>query len=49
MCRRDQVLCVALLAFGLGLLVAGWIESGFWRWALGIGLVIGGILTWQKK
>lgn len=49
MCRRDQVLCIGLFAFGLGLLVAGWIESSFWRWVWGVGLVIAGVLALQKK
>lgn len=49
MCRRNQLLGVALLALGLGLLAAGWMESEFLRWVLGIGLVAAGLLTLQKK
>ncbi len=49
MCRRDQLLGIGLLAFGAGLLLAGWMESEFLRWVLGIGLVAAGLLTLQKK
>lgn len=49
MCRRNQLLGIALLAFGLGLLVCCWFESGFVRNCLGIGLLAAGILFLQKK
>ena len=49
MCRRDQLLGIGLLAFGLGLLAAGWVETNFLRWVLGIGLAAAGILLLQKK
>lgn len=49
MCRRNQLLGVGLLAFGLGLLTVGWIEAEFLRWVLGIGLVAAGLSLLQKK
>ncbi|MBQ3215190.1 MAG: hypothetical protein IJB11_03630 [Oscillospiraceae bacterium] len=49
MCRRNQLLAVALLAFGAGLLVCGWIDTKFMRWVLGIGLVAAGLYLLQKK
>ena len=49
MCRRNQLLGVAALAFGLGLLVCSWFESGFVRICFGVGLAAMGILFLQKK
>ncbi|MBQ9762401.1 MAG: hypothetical protein IJV82_04915 [Oscillospiraceae bacterium] len=49
MCRRDQILGIALLAFGLGLLVGSWIDTHFWRVFFGIGLTAGGVLVLVKK
>ena len=49
MCRRNQLLGIAALAFGVGLLVCCWFESGFVRNCLGVGLVAVGILLLQKK
>ncbi len=49
MCRKNQLLGVALIAFGLGLLVGCWWESEFARNCCGIGLLAGGILLLQKK
>jgi hypothetical protein len=37
------------MAFGAGLLLAGWIESTFLRWLLGLGLVASGFFVLQKK
>lgn len=49
MCRRNQLLGVGLLAFGLGLLTVVWIEAEFLRWVFGIGLVVAGLSLLQKK
>lgn len=49
MCRRNQLLGVALFSFGVGLLAAGWIDTKFMRWVLGIGAAVAGILLLQKK
>ncbi len=49
MCRTNQLLGVSLLAFGAGLLAAGWVESNFLRWVLGIGLAASGILVLKKN
>lgn len=49
MCRRNQLLGVGLLAFGLGLLTVVWIEAEFLRWVFGIGLVAAGLSLLQKK
>ena len=49
MCRKNQLLGIAALAFGLGLLVCGWFESGFVRICFGIGLVAVGVFLLQKK
>lgn len=49
MCRRNQLLGVGMLAFGLGLLMVVWIEAEILRWVLGIGLVAAGLTLLQKK
>lgn len=49
MCRKNQLLGVAALAFGLGLLMCGWFESGFLRICFGVGLVVTGVVLLQKK
>lgn len=49
MCRKNQLLAVALAGFGLGLLLAGLFESGFFRGLVGIGLILAGVLLLQKK
>lgn len=49
MCRRNQLLSIALLAFGLGLLIGCWMESVFARNCLGLGLIAAGIILLQKK
>lgn len=49
MCRRNQLLGLGILAFGLGLLVGCWLESVFVRNCLGIILLAAGVLVMQKK
>lgn len=49
MCRRNQLLGVALMAFGLGLLVAGFFESVFFCGCMGIGIVVVGVVVVKKK
>lgn len=49
MCRRNQILGLAALAFGLGLLVGCWFQSEFVRNCWGILLIVGGIFVLQKK
>lgn len=49
MCRRNQLLAVGLLSFGLGLLVVVWIEAELLRWLLGIGLVTAGLALLKQK
>lgn len=49
MCRRNQLLGLGLLAFGLGLVVGCWMESEFVCNCLGIGLIAVGVLVLQKK
>ena len=43
MCRKGKVWGCALAAFGIGMLIGGWVESGFLFHCLGFGLVIVGI------
>lgn len=49
MCRRNQLLGLGILAFGLGLLVGCWLESELLRNCLGLGLLAAGVLCWQKN
>ncbi len=49
MCRRNQLLGLAALAFGLGLLVGCWFESEFIRNCWGVVLIVAGIFIVQKK
>lgn len=49
MCRRNQLLGLGMLVFGLGLLVGCWFETEFVRNCIGVGLVAAGVLCLQKK
>lgn len=49
MCRKNQLLGVALIAFGLGLLIATFFESGLFCGCLGFGVAAVGIVVTQKK
>ena len=49
MCRRNQLLGVALMAFGLGLLMATFFESGLFCGCLGFGDAAVGIVVLQKR
>lgn len=49
MCRRNLLLGLSLLAFGIGLMVACWLESEFVRNCIGVGVIAAGVLTLQKK
>lgn len=49
MCRRNQLMGIAALAFGAGLVVCCWFESEFVRTCLGIGLIAAGVFCLQKK
>lgn len=49
MCRRNQVTAIALITFGAGILVGGWIEWGIVRF-LAAGAAIGlGFLLLNEK
>lgn len=49
MCRRNQLWGWILVAFGAGLLLGIWLESGFFVCCLGLGAVALGVLTISKK
>lgn len=49
MCRRNQFWGIAMLTFGLGLLVGCWFETEFVRNCLGFGLIAVAVLILQKK
>ena len=48
-CRKNQLLGVALMAFGLGLLLATFFESGLFCGCLGFGVAAVGIVVLQKR
>jgi hypothetical protein len=39
MCRKNQLCGCALIAFGLGLLIGTFLESGFFCFLIGLGIV----------
>ena len=39
MCRQNQMWGAAVLAFGLGVLIGTWLESGFFCHIFGFGLI----------
>ena len=43
MCRRYLVFAVGLIAFGAGVLVGGWVESGLVRFLIAGATICGGI------
>lgn len=43
MCRRYLVFAVGLIAFGIGVLVGGWVESGLVRCLLAGATICGGV------
>lgn len=49
MCRRNQLIGLALLAFGLGLLIGCWLETGLSRICISVIAIGGGVLLLQKK
>lgn len=49
MYRRNLLLGLGMLAFGLGLLAGCWLQSEFVRNCIGVGLMAGGVLILQRK
>ena len=49
MCRHNQLWGCVLLAFGLGVLIGLWIESGFLAHCFGFSLIILGCGVVRKK
>ncbi len=49
MCRHNQLWGCALIAFGLGLLVGTWLESGLFCHLLGFFVLFSGVAVCRKK
>ena len=49
MCRRNQIIGCAALAFGIGLLIGIWIEGGFWGHCIGFVLIGAGCSLLRKR
>lgn len=49
MCRNNQFWGGVLTAFGLGVLMGIWIESGFLAHCFGFALIIGGLCVCKKR
>lgn len=49
MCRQNQLRGCCSLAFGIGLMIGCFIETGFWCCILGLGAVTLGLLQLTKK
>lgn len=48
MCRRNQLLSLGFIGFGIGLLIGCHLESAFWCTLFGISAVLMGVLWLQK-
>ena len=49
MCRKNWLLGCSLAAFGLGMFVASFFESGFVSGLLGVAITVAGVLVLRKK
>lgn len=49
MCRKNQLWGCCAITFGLGLLVGGYIASGFWCFCGGLLIIAVGFSLFQKK
>ena len=49
MCRKNQLLGIAALGLGAGLLLCFWFESEFIRCCVGVLLIASGFFLLQKK
>lgn len=49
MCRRYLVFAVGLIAFGVGVLVGGWVESGLIRLLIAGATICGGMTLLTGK
>lgn len=49
MCRKNHLWGLAVLTFGLGLLIGCWLESEPAQIIFGLALIVGGVLVLQKK
>ena len=49
MCRKNQLIGVAISSFGLGFLVASFFESPFFCGCLGLIILAVGVVILQKK
>ena len=49
MCRQNQLWGCTLLAFGIGVLIGTWMQSGFVCHLLGIGLILLGLGFVRRK
>lgn len=48
MCRQNQMWGATVLAFGLGVLVGTWLESGFFCHVVGFSLILLGLAVVRK-
>ena len=49
MCRKNHLQGCCLSAFGLGLLIGNCMESGFWCFWGGVGLILFGLCVLRKR
>lgn len=49
MCRRNQLLGIGLMGFGVGLLAARLFESEFFCGCVGVAALVVGVMVMQKK
>ena len=49
MCRQNQLFGCAMIAFGLGVLIGTWLESGFLCHCMGLATLVFGVCVLRKK
>ena len=49
MCRQNQLLGVAILGFGLGMLIGIWLDGGFFGHCFALGMAVCGLCMLRRK
>lgn len=49
MCRKKDLHCCCIVAFGTGLLLGRWMDSWFWCGFGGIGLIMLGVTMLRRR
>lgn len=49
MCRRQELYCMCLMSFGLGMLIGHWLDSWFWSGGGGVVLIAVGFSMMRRR